>query len=81
MPSSFRSFSSRTLVAIGTCALIVLVIVAITGGFVVDAGPLHVSARRLAAPLVVTLLAWIAAGAIGRAELLEIGRASCRERV
>ena len=71
MPSSFRSFSSRTLVAIGTCALIVLVIVAITGGFVIDAGPLHVSARRLAAPLVVTLLAWIAAGAIGRAELLE----------
>jgi hypothetical protein len=54
-----------------TGAMLVLLVVAITGGFVIDAGPLHVSARRIMAPLVITLLAWTSAAALGRAAFFE----------
>jgi hypothetical protein len=43
----------------------VLLVVLITGGFVIDAGPLHFSSRRWTAPLVVVAAAWLAAVAIG----------------
>ena len=42
---------------VGTAALVVLVIVMITGGFTVDAGPLHVSAHNWRGPLLIALLA------------------------
>ena len=41
------------LVLTGTGALLVLLVVLITGGFVIDAGPLHFSSRRWTTPLVV----------------------------
>ncbi len=57
MRASFRSFSSSIFVLFGTGALLVLIVVSITGGFVLDAGPLHFSARHLTGPIVLTLLA------------------------
>ena len=50
---------------LGTGAWLVLVIVLITGGFVIDAGPLHFSSRRPNAPLVILATAWIAAFVVG----------------
>src|SRR5262245_34226207 len=69
MRASFPSFSSRTLAAAGTGALLVLIIVLLTGGFVVDAGPLHFSSRRWTGPFVVALAAWLAAALHGRAAM------------
>ena len=43
-----------------------LLVVLITGGFVVDAGPLYFSSRRWTTPLVVVSAAWLAALLIGR---------------
>jgi hypothetical protein len=69
MPASSRSCSSFIVFLIGTCALLVLILVLLTGGFVVDAGPLHLSARRWTAPLVITLVAFGIAALHGRASL------------
>jgi len=44
----------------------VLLVVLITGGFVIDAGPLYFSSRRWTTPLVVASAAWLAALLIGR---------------
>lgn len=54
-----------TLILIGTSALLVLLVVLITGGFVIDAGPLHFSSRRWAGPWAVAAAAWLAAGIVG----------------
>ena len=63
-----RSSVAPTLAAaVGSAALVVLVIVTIAGGFTVDAGPLHVSAHNWRPPLLVALLACIAGIACGRA--------------
>jgi hypothetical protein len=64
--SRFSSSASFILVLAGTGALLVLLIVLITGGFVLDAGPLHFSSRRPTPPLVVAAAAWLAALFIGR---------------
>ena len=69
MPSFFRFSSSRILVAAGTGALLVLIVILITGGFVIDAGPFHLSARRITGPLVIAIAAWAAAAFQGRAIL------------
>ncbi|MSO29414.1 MAG: hypothetical protein EXQ48_00530 [Acidobacteria bacterium] len=69
MRSSSPSSSSRILVAAGTGALLVLIVILITGGFVIDAGPLHLSARRIAGPLVIAVAAWAVAALLGRAAL------------
>ncbi|MDO8793224.1 MAG: glycosyltransferase family 39 protein [Vicinamibacterales bacterium] len=69
MRSFSPSSSSRILVAAGTGALLVLIVILITGGFVIDAGPLHLSARRIAGPLVIAVAAWAAAAFQGRAIL------------
>jgi hypothetical protein len=63
MRVSSRSSSSFSpiFIVVGTCALLVLIVVLITGGFVIDAGPLHFSARRWRGPLVVALIAWTSA--------------------
>lgn len=49
------------LVAAGTCAPLVLIVIVVTGGFVIDAGPLHLSARRLTSPILIAVAAWTAA--------------------
>ena len=61
--------SSRALAAVGTGALLVLVIVVVTGGFVLESGPIYLSARRATGPLVLALLAWGGAALCGRAAL------------
>lgn len=67
MRGSSRSSNSviSTLVLLGTGALLVLVVVLITGGFVIDAGPIHFSSRHPVAPLLILATAWIAAVAVG----------------
>jgi hypothetical protein len=71
MPSFFRFSSSRIFAAAGTGALLVLVVILITGGFVVDAGPLHFSARRVAGPLVLAIAGWAIVALRGGKELAE----------
>ena len=41
-----------------TIALMAATVIAITGGFVIDAGPLHLSAHRLVPPLVIAAVAY-----------------------
>jgi hypothetical protein len=48
-----------------------MVVVAITGGFVIDAGPFHVSAHRIVPALALALLSWFAAAVIARDTLGE----------
>jgi hypothetical protein len=49
---------SRGLVVVGTAALLVTIVVLVAGGFVLDAGPLHLSFRRWFRPAGVSLVAW-----------------------
>ena len=67
MRVSSRSFSSATFILVlsGTGALLVLLVILITGGFVIDAGPFHFSSRRWTGPLIVAAAAWIAAACAG----------------
>jgi hypothetical protein len=64
-----RSGVLRLLVTIGTVALVALVVIVATGGFVVDIGPFRLSARGLKNPLIATGAAWGAAALFGRAAL------------
>jgi hypothetical protein len=53
---------ARLGIGAGVIALMVAVIIAITGGFVIDAGPLYLSAHRLMPPLVIAgVWYWLAA--------------------
>ena len=54
--------------AIGTGALLVLIVVLVTGGFVIDAGPLHLSSHRWTAPFIGAFAAWLVAFLIGGRE-------------
>ena len=73
-PSPGQHVSRRIaclLVAVAITALVILVIITITGGFLVDAGPLRLSAHNWRTPLVIAIAA-LAAGALsGRAALAE----------
>jgi hypothetical protein len=69
LASRARAPLATFLVAAGTTASLVLIVVLITGGFVIDAGPLHFSARRPVPPLLVALGAWTAAALTGRQTL------------
>jgi len=60
------------IVVAGTTALGVAIVVSITGGFTIDAGPLHVSAHRVVPPL----LAAVIAHAIGAASSRQRARAT-----
>src|SRR5262245_28902076 len=53
---------------IGTAALLVLIVVLVTGGFVLDAGPLHLSSHRWTAPFIGAFAAWLMAFLIGGRE-------------
>ncbi len=61
-----RARLAAALVLAGTAALLILIVILITGGFVFDAGPLHVSARRPVAPLLIAATALLAAALHGR---------------
>ncbi|NOT25389.1 MAG: hypothetical protein HOP16_04730 [Acidobacteria bacterium] len=63
MPGSFRFFSSLgpLLIAIGTCSVLVCIVILITGGFVIDTGFLYLSALRWQRPFVFAGAAWILA--------------------
>ena len=78
MRASFPSFTSRILAATGTGALLVFTIIVITGGFVVQAGPVRFSARRWPMPLLIGLVAWLGAACHGRARLAEAASAVTR---
>jgi hypothetical protein len=71
MRVSFQYFSSRVLIAAGTGALLVLVIVLITGGFELNAGRLRFSAHRWTVPLFIALVAWLGAAFLGRDRVCE----------
>ena len=52
---------ARAGIGVGITALMVAAVIAITGGFVVDAGPLYLSAHRLLPPIVVAAAAYLLA--------------------
>jgi hypothetical protein len=54
------------LVAIGTCAVLILIVVLMTGGFVLQVGPLRFSSRRWGGPFVIAGVAWLTAMLHGR---------------
>lgn len=74
--SRFSSSLGSLFIVIGTCALLVLVIVLITGGFVIDPGPFHFSAHRWRGPLLVALIAWTSAALLCGRRGLADGTAS-----
>jgi 4-amino-4-deoxy-L-arabinose transferase-like glycosyltransferase len=61
----------QLLVVCGTCGLLVLLVSSITGGFVVNVGPMRVSVHRWQGPLAVAVLAWLGLAAQGRRRLSE----------
>ena len=72
-----RPAVSRSLaVAAGIAAVVTLIIISITGGFTVDAGPLHLSAHNWRGPLVVALVAFGAAAVSGRAAFTQAAAAN-----
>jgi hypothetical protein len=64
-----RARLTLALVLVGTAALLTLIVVLVTGGFVIDAGPLHFSSRRPLPPLVIAFGAWLAAALYGPAHV------------
>jgi hypothetical protein len=67
---------ARLLLAVATIALVVLVIVTITGGFLVQLGPLRLSAHNWRGPLLIAVAAFAAAARYGRRALGEAAEAS-----
>jgi Dolichyl-phosphate-mannose-protein mannosyltransferase len=66
---------ARLLVAVATTALTVLVIVTITGGFLIQLGPLRVSAHNWRGPLLIAVAAVAAAARYGHGALAEAAEA------
>ena len=69
-----RSGVLRLLATIGTVALIALVVVVATGGFVVEAGPLRLTARGVKNPLIIAGTAWGLLALLGPAALAHTAR-------
>lgn len=67
---------ARLLLAVATIALVVLVIVTITGGFLIQLGPLRLSAHNWRGPLLIAFAAFAAAARYGRRALGEAAEAS-----
>lgn len=57
MPVSSPSFSNRALFAVGAVGLVLVLMVLVTGGFVLDAGVLHLSVRSWMRALVIAVAA------------------------
>jgi len=68
----------RLLVASGTSALLLLVIVIITGGFTIRAGPLYFAAHNWRGPLLVALVTFAAAASLGRSAFTEAAESTWR---
>jgi Dolichyl-phosphate-mannose-protein mannosyltransferase len=66
---------ARLLVVVATAALVLFVIVTITGGFLVRLGPLRFSAHNWRVPLLIALAAAIAAARVGRGTHVEAAEA------
>ena len=64
----------RFLVTIGTLALMALVVIVATGGFVVEAGPLRLTARGIRNPLIIAGAAWGLLALLGPAALAQTTR-------
>ncbi len=71
-----RHRAARLLVAVATTALVVLVIVTITGGFLIHLGPLRLSAHNWRAPLLIAVATAAAAARYGRSAVAEAADAS-----
>jgi len=68
---------ARLLFALATIALVVLIIVTITGGFLIQLGPLRLSAHNWRGPLLIAVAATVAAAArYGRSAIAESAQAS-----
>ena len=63
------------LVAVATTALVLLVIVTITGGFLLQLGPFRLSTHNWRGPLVIAVAAVAAAARFGRRTLIDAGEA------
>lgn len=76
-PSSHaRRRIAHLLVAAATTALVFLVVITITGGFLLHLGPLRLSAHNWRAPLLVAVAALIATASLGRGVLREAAEAT-----
>ena len=69
-----RSGVLPLLVTIGTLALVALVVIVATGGFVVEAGPIRLTARGVKNPLIVAGAAWGLLALLGPAGLAQTTR-------
>ncbi len=67
------SFGARCLFVVGTVALLLWLLVVLAGGFVLDAGPLHLAVRNWGRPLLVAAASWLVLGRIGRATVSDLG--------
>lgn len=65
MRDSFPSSRSRLAAYAGTGALLVLIVIVLTGGFLVEIGGVRVSARRWPTPLLVAAFGWLYAARHG----------------
>ena len=74
-PSHVRRPIARLLVVVATTALVLFVIVTITGGFLVRLGPLRLSAHNWRVPLLVAIAAAVAAARFGRGTRVEAAEA------
>lgn len=75
-PAPVRHPIARLLFAVATTALVVLIIVTITGGFLIQLGPLRLSAHNWRGPLLIAVAAAAAAARYGRSALAEAAEAS-----
>jgi hypothetical protein len=71
MRASFQSCSSSILVSLGTGALLVLIVVAVTGGFTIRAGLFRFSAHSAVAAAIVCAGAWLLAVALERSAAID----------
>jgi len=74
-PLDVRRRIASLLVAVATTALVLLVIVTITGGFLIQLGPVRLSAHNWRGPLVIAVAAVAAAARFGRRTLIDAGEA------
>jgi hypothetical protein len=70
MPGSLLTLSRRLLVTIGTLALLALVVIVTTGGFVVETAFFRLTARGVRNPLIIAAAAWALAALLGRGALV-----------
>jgi len=70
-PPDVRRRIACLLIAVATTALVVLVIITITGGFLIQLGPVRLSAHNWRGPLMIAVAAVAAAARLGRRTLTD----------